>query len=170
MKKILHVHGGMALGGTESVIMNWYRHIDSNLVQFDFTSSALTEQHHDKEILERHGKIHFVEPRQDVGIIRHCLSLYRTIKNNGPYDVIHSHDNFHGGIVSFIATLAGVKIRVTHSHSSSDQASSFAKKAEKTILRLLIFMFATERLACTEVAGKYLYGTKMRYSILKKCC
>ena len=34
--KILHIVGGMGKGGTETMLMNVYKKIDRNKVQFDF--------------------------------------------------------------------------------------------------------------------------------------
>lgn len=164
MIKILHVHGGMRIGGTESVIMNWYRNIDSKTYQFDFTSTYREPQDYDNEIITRGGSIVFVPSRQEVGILKHCVELYKAIAL-GSYDVVHSHDNFHGGIVSFIAKLAGVKKIITHSHSSGDSSEGIVKRIEKRILRILIKLFATDKVACTQVAGEYLYG-KSIFSII----
>lgn len=37
VKRILYVvSGAMVLGGTETMIMNWYRNIDRNFLQIDF--------------------------------------------------------------------------------------------------------------------------------------
>ena len=38
MIRILQVVGGLSRGGTESVLMNFYRQIDRTKVQFDFIS------------------------------------------------------------------------------------------------------------------------------------
>ncbi|NQD52015.1 glycosyltransferase family 1 protein, partial [Bacillus altitudinis] len=35
-KRVLHVVGGMNRGGAETMIMNIYRAIDRNVLQFDF--------------------------------------------------------------------------------------------------------------------------------------
>ena len=36
MIRVLHVLGGLGTGGTESLIMSWYRSIDRSKIQFDF--------------------------------------------------------------------------------------------------------------------------------------
>lgn len=40
MIKVLQVIGSLNYGGIESVIMNYYRHIDRNEVQFDFITTS----------------------------------------------------------------------------------------------------------------------------------
>ena len=48
--RILHVLGGLSLGGAESRIMDLYRSIDREKMQFDFLVHSSGEEHFDKEI------------------------------------------------------------------------------------------------------------------------
>lgn len=48
--RILHVLGGLSLGGAESRIMDLYRNLDRNKMQFDFLVHSAKEEHFDKEI------------------------------------------------------------------------------------------------------------------------
>ena len=80
MVKVLQVHGGMERGGTESVIMNWYRNIDKSEVQFDFTTMQEHRCAYDDEIESMGGKIIYVPPRAKVGNINHFKALYRCFK------------------------------------------------------------------------------------------
>ena len=57
---VLHVLGGTNLGGAESRIMDLYRHIDRNKVQFDFLVHTGREGYFDKEIKELGGRIYRV--------------------------------------------------------------------------------------------------------------
>ena len=160
--KVLQVHGGMQRGGTEAVIMNWYRNIDKSTVQFDFTTTFKSKCPHDDEIKKLGGNIKYIIPVSEGGYIKHCLSLYKVIKD-GDYDVVHSHMNFHGGVVSLISRLCNVKKIVCHAHSAPKNLQISIKNK---VLRFLINRFSTNRLACNEGAGKYIYGDKSRFSVL----
>ena len=46
--RILHVLGGLNLGGAESRIMDLYRNLDRNEIQFDFLVHSAAEQYFDR--------------------------------------------------------------------------------------------------------------------------
>ena len=56
--RILHVIGRMDLGGAETLIMNLYRHIDRNNVQFDFVENTEKAAAFDSEIRSLGGRIY----------------------------------------------------------------------------------------------------------------
>ena len=68
-KKILHIVGGMNIGGTETMLMNLYRNIH-NEVQLDFISYYKDEGYYDKEIKELGGKIIRLDAPNKVGFIK----------------------------------------------------------------------------------------------------
>ena len=55
--RILHVVTYMGRGGLETMIMNYYRNIDRNRVQFDFLVHREEESDYDSEILSLGGRI-----------------------------------------------------------------------------------------------------------------
>src|SRR5690625_3336358 len=82
--------------------------------------------------------------------------LCAAIKKYGPYDVVHAHTLFHSGIVNLAAFLAGVKIRITHAHTTTDK-SSFSRKIYMTTMRFLINTFSTTLLACSKEACLFVF-------------
>lgn len=166
MIRVLHVHGGMERAGTEAVIMNWYRNIDINKISFDFTTFTKRECSHDKEIKQRGGSLIYVPSRSEVGNLKHIYYLYRAIKDNGPYDVVHSHMNFHGGIVALVAKFAGVKKVICHAHNTSDEYLTLKRKVEQSLLVILIHLFANRKVACSIEAGRYIFKND-NFSLIK---
>lgn len=55
MIRVLQVVTYMGRGGLETMLMNYYRHIDRDKVQFDFLVHRDFEADYDKEILELGG-------------------------------------------------------------------------------------------------------------------
>ena len=56
--RILHVISGLGSGGAESLIMNWYRHIDRSLIQFDFLLRS-KENIYEEEIAKLGGRVFY---------------------------------------------------------------------------------------------------------------
>ncbi|MGG4167727.1 glycosyltransferase family 1 protein [Rossellomorea vietnamensis] len=151
-KRILHVVGAMNRAGTETMLMNLYRNVDHHKIQFDFVSYSEEEAHYDHEIIELGGK---VIKLSQTGSIK---ELYQAIKQNGPYEAVHSHTLFHCGIASTAAYLAGVKIRISHAHTTLDKADNWIRKVYIASMRRMIDTFSTHLLACSKEAGEYLFG------------
>ncbi|WP_273851264.1 glycosyltransferase family 1 protein [Guptibacillus spartinae] len=153
--KILHVVGAMNRAGTETMLMNIYRNIDRTKVQFDFISYSNYESHYDKEIISLGGRVIKLSRTSSI------KELYKVMKVNGPYQAIHSHTLFHCGIANAAALLAGVKIRVSHAHTTVDDSNSIIRKVYIKVMRVMIRSFSTHFLACSKGAGNYLFGEKL---------
>ena len=60
--RIAQIMGKMNSGGVESVVMNYYRNIDKNKVQFDFIIDEDSQNIPKEEIENMGGKIILVPP------------------------------------------------------------------------------------------------------------
>lgn len=160
--RILHVVGAMNRAGTETMLMNIYRNIDREKVQFDFISYSQEEAHYDKEIKELGGKVIKLSSTTSV------KELVNAINENGPYEVVHAHTLFNSGIAMLAAKKCGIKTRISHAHTTLDNNSSIVRKIYANGMRLLINKYSTKTLACSREAGKYLFGeneiNKSKYS------
>ena len=58
MIRILQVVNNMHRAGLETMLMNYYRHIDRNKIQFDFLTHRSERADYDDEIKELGGKIY----------------------------------------------------------------------------------------------------------------
>lgn len=168
MKKvrILHVVKVLNRGGAETMIMNIFRNIDKSKVQFDFLCLSKKDGDYEKEILELGGNIYKLPDPKEQGRFKEFHDIYKLMKEN-KYNVVHSHIMFYNGFINLIAFLVGIKIRISHSHSSSDmKKETFSRKIYIRISRFLINMFSNVKISCGEKAGKYLYGNKQKFIIL----
>lgn len=51
MIRVLQVIGSLGYAGVEAVVMNYYRHVDKNKLQFDFVTYSQVSEHYDVEII-----------------------------------------------------------------------------------------------------------------------
>lgn len=72
--RVLHVIGAMDRGGAESLIMNLYRKIDRNIIQFDFLVHEDRRCDFDEEILELGGRIYRTFRFNGLNYFSYCKS------------------------------------------------------------------------------------------------
>ena len=160
MKKIriLHVVTQMNRNGLENRIMDIYRHIDRNKIQFDFLTHRKDEGQFDEEIKKLGGKIYYLEPINIKKIKKYFSDLYNFFENHKEYKIVHSHVNTLSTWVLFAAKKAGIPIRITHSRTWGMEKNwrSFFKWFSK----LFINIPTTHRFGCSRQAGVWLFGEK----------
>jgi len=152
--KVLQVVGAMNRAGTETMLMNIYRNINREKIQFDFISYSGQEAHYDQEIKRLGGRVIRLSNTSSI------KEIYKVIKKYGPYDAVHAHTLFHCGIAIIAARMAGVKVRISHAHTTLDNSGSYKRKIYMRLMRSLINTFSTKLLACSKGAGSYLFGEK----------
>ncbi|MFK9089959.1 glycosyltransferase family 1 protein [Bacillus salipaludis] len=152
--RILHVLVNMNRGGAETLIMNLYRNIDRSKVQFDFLTCK--EGVFDSEILKMGGKIHRIPYISDVGHFKYVKELNQFFKSNSQYKIVHSHLDKMSGLVLRSAKIAGVPIRISHSHNTSSEGG-LAAKIYKWYAGYFISSNSTTMFACSSSAAKWLF-------------
>lgn len=162
-QNILIITGAMDVGGIENQLMHLLRNADKEKFQIDFTST-MPEAFYRSEIEALGGKFILIPEMSHKNPLSYCKALYRIMKD-GKYDIVHSHELFHSGIVLLIAKLAGVPGRFVHAHNWQDgngdgKKRSLIRSAYNTVMRWLILACSNQQLACSTLAGKFLYGEK----------
>lgn len=157
MKRILHVVGRMDRGGTESMLMTYYRNIDRNKIQFDFVVHTTEKSDFEDEILALGGKILRVPRFNVINFYQYKHSWNNLLENHPEYDVLHVHHFLVAGIVLPIAQKHGLKIRIAHSHNTKPPIFILKEKIMWLFHHNLI-KYSTKRLGCSKAAGEYLFG------------
>ena len=161
--KVLILTGTMHVGGIENQLMHLLRNADKEKFQIDFTST-MPDAYYRSEIEALGGKFLLIPEMSHKNPLPYCKALYRIMKD-GKYDIVHSHELFHSGIVLLIAKLAGVPGRFVHAHNWQDgngdgKKRGLVRTVYNTVMRWLILACSNQQLACSTLAGKFLYGEK----------
>lgn len=154
--RVAHVVGKWVGGGVEAVIMNYYRNINHDKIQFDFIFDNDSEGIPYKEIESLGGRVILIPPYQR--IFRYHKELKKVLKD-GNYKIVHSHINVLSVFSLYAAKKAGVPVRIAHSHSTTNKIE-WKKNLLKMLLKPFSKLFATDYFACTEHAGRWLFGDK----------
>lgn len=163
MKRILHIVGKMDRAGAETMIMNLYRNIDRDLIQFDFITFTKDKGDYDDEILRLGGKIIPIIANNP---IQRMLKLTCYLKLHSEYEIVHAHMLLSNSFHLLAAKLAGVKNRISHSHNTSNGKSIRFKRIYEDWSLLTNRRLATYRIACGIDAAKYLFGSEENVLIL----
>lgn len=155
--RVLQIIGIACNGGVESVILNYYRHIDKSKVQFDFVVHKNPSENFVKEVKKGGGRLYEVTPYMK-NVFAFTYEIYKIIRD-GRYEIVHSNMNSLSGFPLFAAWLAGAKVRILHNHTT-DAKTEGLRTILKRVLRPFAKMFANRYWACSNLAGEWMYGKK----------
>ncbi len=153
--RILQVVNIMDRAGLETMLMNYYRHIDRTKVQFDFLTHRNKKGAYDDEIESLGGKIYRMPRLVPQNYLKYSKILGTFFQNHSEYKVVHSHIDAMSSFPLKAAKKANVKIRIAHSHSS--KLDRDFKLPIKYISKNRISKYANKNFACGEKAGKFLF-------------
>lgn len=157
--RILYVNGGpLNRGGIESYMMNYYRSFDRNKIQIDFVSIGLIRSEYDEEIELLGGNIYYI-PKKSKNYFGYIRALRKIFKSN-KYKIIHTHMDAMGMTVLKEAKKYNIPIRIAHSHNTQHLTNNFLKFLINEYARKNINKYATHMFACSEIAGRWLFGDK----------
>lgn len=159
MIRVLHIFHEMANGGIEAFVMNNYRRLDRNQIQFDFLTSVDRVGYFDEEIEALGGKIYHVYPLKK-NPIKNYYDIARIVRENN-YQIVHRHTGSAFGYYDLRAARSGgAEYLILHSHNPK-AGNSLIHKVSNAILR-----FDCEKVACSTDAGKFLFGEKAEFRII----
>jgi len=166
--RILHVLGKLDYGGVETWLVQVLRHIDRQKYQMDFLVHATDPGAYDEEVRALGARI--IPCLGPSHPLQYAFNFLRVLREYGPYDVVHSHVHHYSGYVLMLATMAGVPVRVAHSHSAprSKEAfrglgrSAYLRTAYRRTMQAMIAICATRGLAVSGEAGDHLFSKNWR--------
>lgn len=156
--RVLHVVGSMDRGGAETLIMNLYRKMDREKIQFDFAVHSPKAGDYDDEIKGLGGKIYAMPHYGGVNHFPYRKAWERFFQGHPEYSIIHGHIRSTAAIYLRIARKYGF-MTIAHSHGTSSRGS-LPERIAKSILQYPIRHTADYFFACSEKAGRWLFGKK----------
>ncbi|OLR62173.1 hypothetical protein BHF69_05440 [Anaerostipes sp. 992a] len=162
--RVLQVVTIMDRGGEETMIMNYYRHMDRNKVQFDFLVHRQQKGIYEDEIEALGGKIYRAFPIRPWNYNKYNNWLEGFFREHREFEAVHAHILENCGFVLNAARKTGINVRIAHSHLAQigiDIKYPFRIYGKYVIKKC----GATNLLACGEEAGQYLFG-KQAFKVL----
>lgn len=139
------------------MLMNYYRHMDREKIQFDFLEHRRDRAAYDDEIESLGGRI-FRLPRLNPLSSDYFHALNAFFAAHPEYRIVHSHLDCMSAYPLCAAKNAKVPVRIAHAHSTSQDRNW--KLVFKLISKRLISLYTTDLFACSADAGEWMFGTK----------
>lgn len=152
--RVLHIVTYMGRGGLETFLMNVYRNIDREKIQFDFLVHREFRADYDDEIEALGGKIYRL-PRLNPFSPGYHRALHAFFREHPEYRVVHCHQDCLSGIPLAAAKKAKVPVRIAHSHNASQDKN--LKYILKRYYMKKIPGTATQFFACSQAAGEWMF-------------
>ena len=163
--RVLQIVGKMERSGYESRIMDIYRNLDRDIIQFDFYTHRKEKGDFDDEISSLGGRIFYNNPISPLHFPRYLRELDDFFKTH-KYDIVHSHLNSYSAWGLLAAKRNGTKVRIAHSRSSGFDPGW--KIIFKRASKLIVNIPPTHRFACSKKAGIWLFGRAFEDDINSK--
>lgn len=162
-ERILHVFGTLNRGGAETLIMNIYRNIDRDKIQFDFMVHHKEEGAFENEVKSLGGKVYRIENYRGVNHFSYKKSWNDFLKTHKEYRIIHCHKE---SIISLVMDAAKKNNRIAIAHSHSTHNIPGFKGRVMDVLNQNVSKKADYRLACSKDAGKWMFGDTSDFLVI----
>lgn len=159
--RVLHVLGGVGLGGAESRIMDLYRQMDRNEIQFDFLvhSSAMNRrkpEFYDEDILSLGGHIYVLPKFKVYNYISYRKAVRDFFRQHHEFRVVQGHMTSTAGIYLPIAKKYGIPVTVAHARNAG--VVKGLKGIATRFFRRGLAQKADCCFACSKLAGEDVFG------------
>lgn len=157
MIRILHSVSNMDRAGIETMLMNYYRHVNRAEVQFDFLCNKQKPGAYEAEILDMGGRI-FRTPGLGAKKYGAYMRYMRALFAQHPeYKIMHAHNGAFAVQALYAAKASGVPVRIFHAHGAAI-TKDWKYPLKMACMAVLPHMY-NQRFACGQEAARCYFGS-----------
>lgn len=156
--RVLHVVTVLDRGGTETLLMNYYRRMDRSRVQFDFIVHRDKRGAYEEEIEKLGGRVFRMPAIRPRTLPAYLCGLDGFFRREA-YGVVHAHLDALSSFALKAAKRRGVPVRIAHSHSAGFPDGG-VRRLFRIVSRSMLGGCCTHRFACSAAAGRFLFGRR----------
>ncbi len=153
--RVLHEDVILDPGGIEALLMNLYRHIDRERLQFDFMVHRPQKGFYEDLVTDLGGRIYRTPPFDPFHYQAYKSSVVEILKTHPEYKVFHCHAELNLWPLQYAKKL-GVPTRIAHSHNAKTTIN--LKYFFFLYEKLLIKNYCTDMFMCSTPAGEWSFG------------
>ena len=158
--RILQCVSNMDRAGIETMLMNFYRNMDKEKIQFDFLVNKFKAGDYDEEIKKLGGKIYVSPGLSPFKWFKYQKFMKTFFQEHKEFKIIHCQNEAMGLPALIAAKNSGVPVRISHSHNTTTRLD--IKWPIKFFYKSLIKKFATDYVACSKAAGRYFFNEDVK--------
>lgn len=158
--KLCHFVYGIKNGGVEKVLTSYFSNMCLNDYDLHIVSQGESDLVNLNEFESLGFKVHVVTRKAD-SFFKNFKDIFEILKTYN-FDIIHCHMSNTNFFPLFYGWLAGVKVRINHSHNAKEKMSFLLRFLSK-----LSLIFDTHRVACSLDAAEWLFESVDNVYILK---
>lgn len=159
MIRVLHSVSNMDRAGIETMLMNYYKHIDRTKVQFDFLCNKIKPGAYDKEIENLGGHIFHTPGLNPFKYLKYLNYMKELFKQHPEYKIVEAHNGALGVYALYAAKVNNIPIRILHAHGAS--ITKDWKLPIKLFCKTRIPSNANKYFTCGDAAAKCYFDDKI---------
>lgn len=159
MIRILHSVSNMDRAGIETMLMNYYRHMDRSKIQFDFLCNKKKPGAYDDEIAAMGGRIYRTPGLNPLRYAEYLSFMKRLFRENPEYRIVEAHNGALGVYALYAARRNRIPVRIFHAHGAS--ISKDWKLPLKLFCKRLLPLNMNQHFTCGMAAGRCYFGRKI---------
>lgn len=158
MIRVLHSVSNMDRAGIETMLMNYYRHMDRTKVQFDFLCNKKKSGAYDAEVEKLGGRIYRTPGLNPLKYPKYLKYMKELFKEHPEYRIIEAHNGALGVYALHAAKVDNIPVRIFHAHGAS--ITKDLKWPLKIFCRSRLKYNINQNFTCGVAAAKCYFGNK----------
>ena len=154
--RVLNLFTIMNRGGAETMVMNYYRKINREKVQFDFLVHREEEGAYEQEIKELGGRIYRMPPMYPQNFSLYKKKIREFFEEHKEYKIIHSHMSELGYFALREAARQEISVRICHAHNAPHGFEW--KMIVRNYFKKRMMQYLTHMFMCGKESGDWLFG------------
>lgn len=163
--KVLFFVDRMRVGGIQMLLVDLFRHFDSQKVQCELLLLDDGEQYDlEKQVRTMKIPVHKLEHiwvRKPEDYLAYCRAVNQFFRTHHDYAAVHMNSGPKNYFVLKYAKRYGIPVRIAHSHNTGYQTKSKAQILLGDLFKYPLRHAANVYLACSDLAGRWMFGERM---------
>ena len=158
MIRVLHSVSNMDRAGIETMLMNYYRNMDREQIQFDFLCNKKKPGAYDQEILALGGRIYRTPGLNPFKYPEYLKFMQTLFQENPDYRIVEAHNGALGVYALYAAKKNKIPVRIFHAHGAS--ISRDWKLPLKLVCKALLPLNMNHHFSCGTAAAACYFPRK----------
>ncbi|MCI1741560.1 MAG: glycosyltransferase family 1 protein [Prevotella sp.] len=169
--KVLYFVDRLLWGGIQSLLYELITHINKEKFEIDILTLDDGNHYDLEDTIKNEGfklfKLNGIWIRKPSDFIPYIRTVNTFFREHHDYQAVHLNSSSKNAYILYCAKKWNIPIRIAHSHNTGFQSKNLVNKAIGNIFKPILKKNATHLLACSTLAGEWLFGKDKRTKILK---